>query len=157
MINQLRESSLLLLLILFYGCEHHNKWFANKHAILPKLYSLDFLIAWSNWTDHLSLILFLIPARIPDSSPVYLVSSRRTSRTWNRCTGHLVFRIRQESRYILLVSSPRTWPFRRILARLNFSLCLTLGLRSIFFLFGVSPLFLAIFASQNKCTFTVYD
>lgn len=43
-----------------------------------------------------------------------------------------------------------TWPFLRTWARLNFSLCLTLGFRSIFFLLGVSPLFLDIF-SQNIC------
>ncbi len=50
----------------------------------------------------------------------------------------------------------QTWPFLRILARLNFSLCLTLGLRSIFFLFGVRPLFLAICGmagAHNKTTF----
>lgn len=31
---------------------------------------------------YLSLTLFLTPARIPDISPLYRVSSRRTSRTW---------------------------------------------------------------------------
>lgn len=44
----------------------------------------------------------------------------------------------------LSVCKLQTWPFLRILARLNFSLCFTLGLRSIFFRFGVKPLFLAI-------------
>lgn len=38
-------------------------------------------------TGYLSLTLFLTPARIPDSSPLYLFSSRRTSRTWWRQTA----------------------------------------------------------------------
>lgn len=62
-------------------------------------------------------MLFLTPARMPDVSPLYRFTALHTS---------------------------LTWPFRRIFARLNFSLFLTLGLRSIFFLFGVRPLFLAI-------------
>lgn len=46
-----------------------------------------------------------------------------------------------------------TWPLRRIWARLNFSLCLTLGFRSIFFLLGVSPLFLDIFSQNIWCDY----
>lgn len=137
---------------------------------LPVQFIGIFLIPSVNFRfspGYLSLTLFLTPARIPDSSPPYLAVSRRTSRTWQIWTVSLVILAMcvcvwqtldsflaptrcygsDINSVIKIMSSTcgiQTWPFLRILARLNFSLFLTLGLRSIFFLFGVSPLFLAI-------------
>lgn len=118
-------------------------------------------------SGYFSLVLFLTPARIPDNSPLYLLSSRRTSRTcWKNeqsqyCQNehpNLTKRsldVVKGSGRVVSVVVVRTWPFLRILARLNFSLCLTRGLRSIFFLLGVSPLFLAICWVHKKksCNF----
>lgn len=108
--------------------------------ILSWLLKFDALLDTSTNTGHLSAVSRLLPTNLTD-----LVNMKNGLSV--AINSGLPSKNLEKEIHVRRFSSAcgiQTWPFLRILARRNFSLCLTLGLRSIFFLFGVSPLFLAI-------------
>lgn len=117
--------------------------------ILCWLLKFDALLDTSTNTRQLSTVSLLLPAHITD---LVKTNNSQCCTVLMGSVGHKLVQFESDEAsdrklYDALQESMReiqTCPFLRILARLNFSLFLTLGLRSIFFLFGVSPLFLAI-------------
>lgn len=114
------------------------------------LLQFDTLLNASTNTRQLSAVSFILPTNLPHLSEKQAI---QILAKWTSKPEQTVIWLLNQSGRVVLVKVVRTWPFLRILARLNFSRCLTRGLRSIFFLFGVSPLFLAICWVDTKLQF----
>lgn len=120
---------------------------ANKSTgVLPVSFLLKFgaLLDTSADTRQLSTVSLLLPANLAH------LMNLNTSFNLEWHSQHTTLMQKGEIPEVKRRNgATQTWPFLRILARLNFSLFLTLGFRSIFFLFGVRPLFLAICGNDS--------
>lgn len=130
-----------------------------KHKQTPKKvnFNITFKHGWVSsidWSLEFDTPLNSSTNTRPFSTVSRLLAPHLTNLTQTICNQCLFWIVIYKWKWIIQMNPMTlTWPLRRIWARLNFSRCLTLGFRSIFFLLGVSPLFLDIFSQNTWCEY----